>query len=113
MKSWRYVTLPDYKMEELTMIESPEDEMIARIDGEEEVDSPDLEERFTWIFTSDDSPLTKKQKIVIWYRLFESKTFSQIGKMLGTSRQNAFEMYHKGIKSIKYYHLFGGDINGV
>lgn len=113
MKSWRYVTLPDYRLEELTMIESPEDAMIAKIDGEEEEEAPDLEERFVALFTSDDSPLTKKQKIVIWYRLFESKTFSQIGAMLGTSRQNAFEMYHKGIKSIKYSHLFGGDFDGV
>ena len=94
---WRLLPIPDYKMDEMHSYD-PENDIISRLDGdvgEEEDGYLDL------IFSEDSSILTPGQKVVLWHRLIDGMTYDQIGKIIGTSRQNVYEMYNKALKNLK------------
>ncbi len=94
---WRLLPIPDYKMDEMNSY-NPEQSIISRLDG-------DLEEEengyLDLIFSEDSCILTPGQKVVLWHRVIDNMTYDQIGKIIGTSRQNVYEMYNKALKNLK------------
>jgi len=102
-KEWRYI---NYSQEAIDNIHNhnPEDLLIAMIDG-------DITEEEDYSFSfhqllDETKLLTNKQKIVLYKRIVEGKTFEQIGKECKTSRQNCHELYQKAIIRLKGDILF-------
>lgn len=107
MKKYTNVLFPKNNgIERLAKSPSHEELCINRLDGEvDEYGEPLGEQEQTYDFTFDgvlnSGILTTKQRKVLYMRLVEERTFDSIGKELGTSRQNIFEMYHKAIKRLQ------------
>lgn len=94
---WRLLPIPDYKMDEMNSF-NPENDIISKLDGE-----PDEEENgyMDLIFSEESGILTPGQKVVLWHRVIDRMTYDQIGKLIGTSRQNVYEIYNKALKNLR------------
>ena len=106
MKKFTRLIFPEANgIERLARVASHEATCISTIDGEVEEDGSFTSEKekepsFTIEGVCKLNILTEKQKVVLYKRLVEDRTYDDIGKELGTSRQNIFEMYHKAIKRL-------------
>jgi DNA-directed RNA polymerase specialized sigma subunit len=106
MKKFTKLIYPDNNgIERIAQTASWEAACISSIDGEVEEDGTFTSEKenepgFTIEGICKLTILTEKQKVVLYKRLVEDRTYDDIGKELGTSRQNIFEMYHKAIKRL-------------
>ena len=96
---WRYVS---YNQTSLDTIHNynPEDEIIDRIDGRKE-EEQSINFSFHALLEDGNKLLTRKQKLVLYKRIVEGKTFAQIGKECKTTRQNCFEIYNKALSRLK------------
>jgi len=97
--NWRY----DYIGDDLWKLEnhlhySPEEQYIARLDGEEQFTSSD--------FHSDElhkaiDLLPDRYRSIIWDYHFEGKSFGRIGRDNGYTKQYAFQEYTKALDLLK------------
>jgi len=95
--NWRLIPVTAQQLDILAS-HNPEDLMISILDHEEK----ELEYPFNFFeLIADTKLLTPKQKQVIEMRICYELTFDEIGKELETTRQNVFEIYHKGIANLK------------
>jgi DNA-directed RNA polymerase specialized sigma subunit len=97
--NWRYLPITPELMD-LKINYSPEDNYISFLDGDNIGEDDDDFSIFGY-FEVNNNTLTKKQKIVLYQRIVEGKTFESIGINLETSRQNIFEIYYKALERIR------------
>ena len=97
--NWRYLPITPELMD-LKINYSPEDNYIRHLDGDN-IEEDDKEFSIFGYFEVNNNTLTKKQKIVLYQRIVEGKTFESIGTNLETSRQNIFEIYYKALERIR------------
>ena len=97
--NWRYLPITPELMD-LKINYSPEDNYIRYLDGDNIGEDDDDFSIFRY-FEVNNTTLTKKQKIVLYQRIVEGKTFESIGNNLDTSRQNIFEIYYKALERIR------------
>lgn len=98
-KEWRYVYFSEEQIDNINNY-NPEDELIDMIDnGKVELEEPSFS--FHSLIEANDKRLTKKQKVVLYKRIVEGKTFAQIGKECNSSRQNCFEIFNKAITRLR------------
>lgn len=96
---WRYVPYSRGALEKMLNY-NPEDDYIAKLDGDvTKGEEPTFS--FDNLLSRSDKLLTRKQKIVLYKRLVEGKTFQSIGDDLSCSRQNCYEIYHKALSRLK------------
>ena len=85
----------------------PTDDMIAAIDDEDDDEDTSEDEP---IYTIDEldkmsrkmlRTLTKRQRLVVKSVLYENKSFAEIGRELGCTRQNIYHHYYTGIRILK------------
>jgi DNA-directed RNA polymerase specialized sigma subunit len=95
--NWRLIPVTAQQLDVLAQ-HSPEDIIISILDHEQkEVDFP-----FNFFeLINETKLLTPKQKQVIEMRIVYELTFDEIGQELETTRQNVFEIFHKGIANLK------------
>lgn len=96
---WRYVPYTPEALDSINYYD-PEDTMIEAIDSKR-TQEEDIGFSFHSLIEDKNKLLTKKQKLVLYLRIVEGKTFAQIGKECKTSRQNCFEIYNKALTRLK------------
>ena len=91
---WRYTYLPDYLMDTL-VVTNPEDDIIRRLDGEEEVDEP--------AFSAYDilKVLQVKEAKIVESILYDGATFEATGKVMGLSKQRVHQIYKGALLKLK------------
>jgi len=91
---WRYVSLPDWMIDNIMDPDSPEDAMIAKIDGEEE-DEPAFN---AYAILAN---LTAKESIVVQAICYDGATFDATGKAMKLSKQRVHQIYTGALKKLK------------
>jgi DNA-directed RNA polymerase sigma subunit (sigma70/sigma32) len=91
---WRYVYLPDYMIDGLIST-SPEDDIIRRLDGEEEGSEPS--------FSAYDilKILQRKEAEIVESILYDGETFEATGISMGLSKQRVHQIYKATIEKLK------------
>jgi len=91
---WRYVYLPDYMMDSLIST-NPEDELIKRLDGEEEVEEPNFSAYEIL------NNLSAKEAKVVESICYDGKTFEATGKAMNLSKQRIHQIYTIALAKLK------------
>lgn len=91
---WRYVYLPDYMIDTL-MSTSPEDDIIRRLDGEEEEE----EDGFSAYEVL--KVLGKKEARIVESILYDGDTFEATGISMGLSKQRVHQIYKAAIEKLR------------
>lgn len=91
---WRYTYLPDYLMDSLEST-SPEDEIIRRLDGEE--DESDASFSAYEIL----NVLQPKEAKIVEKILYDGATFEATGKVMGLSKQRVHQIYKGALLKLK------------
>jgi DNA-directed RNA polymerase sigma subunit (sigma70/sigma32) len=90
---WRYVYLPDYIIDSLIST-NPEDEMIRRLDGEEEEEAD---------FSAYEilNNLSAKEARVVESICYDGKTFEATGAEMNLSKQRIHQIYTIALEKLK------------
>jgi DNA-directed RNA polymerase sigma subunit (sigma70/sigma32) len=90
---WRYVYLPDYIIDSLIST-NPEDEMIRRLDGEEEEEAD---------FSAYEilNNLSAKERRVVESICYDGKTFEATGAEMNLSKQRIHQIYTIALEKLK------------
>ena len=93
---WRYVPCEQWRLDLESSLSSPEDDIIAHIDGtKSESDKADL-----WVFLS--SALSDKRAVTIIYSyLWLGESMETIGADLGLTRQRVWQLYKGATKELQ------------
>ena len=91
---WRYQYLPDYLMDTLVQ-SSPEDDIIRRLDGEEE----EAEHPFSAYEIL--KVLPRKEAQIVEKILYDGATFEATGKVMGLSKQRVHQIYKAALLKLK------------
>lgn len=97
--NWRYVSYNQTAIDSIHNY-NPEEDIISKLDREKEEEN-NITFSFHALLEDGNKLLTKKQKLVLFKRIAEGKTFAQIGKECRTTRQNCFEIYNKALLRLK------------
>jgi len=91
---WRYVYLPDYIIDSLIST-NPEDEIIRRLDGEEEEEEP--------YFSAYEilNNLSAKERRVVESICYDGKTFEATGAEMNLSKQRIHQIYTIALEKLK------------
>lgn len=92
---WRYTFQPEWALDKLAGSHNPEDEMIARIDGEVEVD------KYSFDGYEILKKLTPKEAIVVQSICYDGLTFEKTGKLMRLSKQRVHQIYTGALKKLK------------
>ena len=91
---WRYVSLPDWMLDNIMEPENPEDKMIAAIDGE-------VEESESFNAYGILGNLSAKESMVVQSICYDGMTFEATGKAMKLSKQRIHQIYTGALKKLK------------
>ena len=102
--NWRYIPYEGRMIENIVSYD-PTDDIIARLDGDDEAGPTATIWSVEELCEPGHSLLTKRQKVVLYHRIVDGFTFQQIATKMSTSRQNTCEIFYKAIERIRVWLL--------
>lgn len=91
---WRYTYLPEWALDNIASPLSPEDELISKIDGEEE-------KGYNFSAYEVLAHLSPKESKVVESILFDGMTFEATGKAMRLSKQRIHQIYTGALTKLK------------
>ena len=91
---WRYVPAEQWRLDLESSLSSPEDDIIAHLDGAVESEKADI-----WVFLN--NALSDKRAVnIIYSYLWLGDSMESIGEDLGLTRQRVWQLYKGACKEL-------------